>query len=109
MISPRLPFIKAMRLTSAREAPASGAWRRPPGARSRAGRRAPLMSNSCIEPREYDRRIGAAEAERVRQHATERDVVAALAHDRHVRERRIEIFDIGALADEAVVHHQQRI
>ena len=36
-------------------------------------------------------------------------VVAALAHDRHVGEGRIEILDIGALADEAVLHHQQRV
>ena len=36
-------------------------------------------------------------------------IVAPLAHDRHVGEGRIEVLDIGALADEAVVHHQQRI
>src|SRR5262249_5856661 len=55
------------------------------------------------------RRIGAAEAERVRQHAAERDVVAPLAHDRHIGEGGIEILDVRALADEAVVHHQQRV
>ncbi len=32
-----------------------------------------------------------------------------LAHDRHVGELRIELVDIGALADEAVLHHQQAV
>src|SRR5262249_8817445 len=69
----------------------------------------PPSSSSRFQPLEHHRRVGAAEAERVRQHAAERDVVAPLAHDRHVGECRIERLDVRALADEAVVHHQERI
>src|SRR5882757_644115 len=54
---------------------------------------------SRIEPLEHDRRVGAAEPERVRQHAAEHHVVAALAHDGHVCERRIEVLDVRALAN----------
>src|SRR6201987_4687616 len=64
---------------------------------------------SRVQPLEHHRRIGAAEAERVRQHAAERNIVAPLAHDRHVGEGGIERLDVRALADEAVVHHQERI
>ena len=35
--------------------------------------------------------------------------VAPLAHDRHVLEIRVELLDVGALADEAVLHHQQAV
>ena len=36
-------------------------------------------------------------------------VVQPFAHDRHVFESRIEFVDIGAFADEAVVHHQEAV
>src|SRR5215813_7762547 len=85
MISPRFPCISDCISPPLRSTPA-------PAVRSR------------FQPLEHDRRICAAEAERVRQHAAERDVVAPLAHDRHVRECRIEVLDVGALADETVVH-----
>src|SRR5437016_3059320 len=62
-----------------------------------------------VHPFEHDRGVGAAEAERVRQYAAEPHMVAPLARDRHVGERRIETLDMGALADEAIVHHQQRV
>ena len=62
---------------------------------------------SVVEPLEHDRCVGAAESERVRQHAGQRHIVATFAHDRHVRESRIEGLDIGTFADESVVHHQQ--
>src|SRR6185436_7518572 len=64
---------------------------------------------SRIQPLEHDGCIGAAETERVRQHAIELHVVAALAQDRDVREGGVEGLDVGALANEAVLHHQQRI
>src|SRR5215831_13621 len=90
MISPRFPCISDCISPPLRSTPA-------PAVRSR------------FQPLEHDRRICAAEAERVRQHAAERDVVAPLAHDRHVGEGGIERLDVRALADEAVVHHQERI
>src|SRR5262249_22086013 len=62
-----------------------------------------------IESPEHDAGVGPAEAERVRQHRVELHIVAPLAHDRNIVEGGIEVLDIGALADEAVVHHQQRI
>src|SRR2546421_9195856 len=74
-----------------------------------SGMHTPLAAISRLQPLEYDRRVGAAEAERVRQHGTERHVIPALAHDRHVGEGGIERLDIGALADEAVVHHQDGV
>src|ERR1700761_8971442 len=68
-----------------------------------------ICDTSRVRVLEYDAGIGAAEAEGIRQHAAESYVVAPLAQDRHVGEGRIEILDIGALADEAIVHHQERI
>src|SRR5712692_5562689 len=61
---------------------------------------------SDIEALEHNAGIGAAETERVRQHAAELHVVATFAQDRHVREGGIERLDICAFADEAAVHHQ---
>src|SRR5712671_919008 len=66
-------------------------------------------SLSCIEPLEHHAGVGAAEAERVRQHAAELNVVTALSDDRHVGESRIERVDVRAFADEAVIHHQERV
>src|ERR1700749_2358088 len=53
--------------------------------------------------------IGAAEAEAVRQGGVDRRIVDALAYDVGAFHRGIELLDIGAFADEAVLHHQQRI
>src|SRR5215813_348935 len=64
---------------------------------------------SRIQPLEDQRGVGAAEAEGVRQDRADLGVVDALAHDRHVGEHRIKFRDMGALADEAVIHHQQRV
>ena len=47
---------------------------------------------SGIESFEYDGRIGAAEAERIRQYARKLDIVPALANDRHIGECGIEVF-----------------
>src|SRR5262245_44818669 len=94
--SPRLPSISpGMSLTRT--------YRRP--ARPCAG---PPIAISRLQPLEHDRCISAAEPERVRQ-LTAKLRVAPLAHDRHVGEGRIHRLDVCALADEAVVHHQQRV
>src|SRR5665213_814596 len=69
----------------------------------------PGMGWSRVDMLEDDRGIGATETERVRQHGAELRVFLALAHDRHVGESRIEGLDVGAFADKAVLHHQQRI
>src|ERR1700724_308828 len=53
--------------------------------------------------------VGAAEAEGIRQDGTQSHAVAALAHNVHIRESRIELLDIRAFAKEAVLHHQQRV
>ena len=58
---------------------------------------------------EHKRRIGAAKAEGVRQNGAEFHIVATGAQNRHIGEFRIEFFDIGAFADKAVLHHQQRV
>ena len=42
-------------------------------------------------------------------HAAELNAVLAFAQNRHVGEGRVERLDIGAGADEAVLHHQERI
>src|SRR5207248_6470264 len=54
-----------------------------------------------VHPLEHQRGVGAAEAEGIRQHGAELGVIDALAHDWHVGECRIELGDVGALADEA--------
>src|ERR1700730_6762531 len=68
-----------------------------------------VLGKSGIQTLEDDRRVGATEAERVGQYTSERHVVATLADDRHVGKLRIEVFDIGAFADEAAIHHQQGV
>src|SRR6478672_6092103 len=55
----------------------------------------------------HQSRIGAAEAEAVRHYTVKVGIVLPFPRDGHVREFRIELVDVGALADEAVVHHQQ--
>ena len=52
--------------------------------------------------------VGAAEAEAVGQDGAELRAVPPLPDDRHIGESGIDRLDVGALADEAVVHHQQR-
>ena len=63
----------------------------------------------CIQALEHHARIGAAKAERVRQDAAELRVIDPLPHNRHVCKRRIEPLDMGALADETIVHHEDRV
>ena len=58
---------------------------------------------------EDQRRIGAAEAETVAEGDAHIHVVAALAEDGHVGEGRIEVVDVGAFAEEAVLHHEDAI
>ena len=58
---------------------------------------------------EHQRGVGAAEAEAVGERDADIDVVTALAEDRHVGEGRVEVVDVGALAEEAVLHHQDAV
>src|SRR5215207_9254229 len=67
------------------------------------------LTTSSVKALEHQRSVGAAEAERVREDMPDLHVVLAGSHDRHVGERRIELFDVGAFADEAIVHHQERV
>src|SRR3954452_12630061 len=71
----------------------------------------PYMKNLalCGVALENERRVGAAETEGVRQNGVDPCVVDALAYDRHALEFRIERLDMGAFADEAALHHQDRI
>src|SRR5215204_4991182 len=64
---------------------------------------------SGVETLQHNGGVGAAEPERVGQYVTDAGVVDPFADDRHVGEGRIELLDVGALAEEAVVHHQERI
>src|SRR5690606_16855278 len=52
--------------------------------------------------------ICSAEAETVRHDTVKLGVVDATSHNGHVLERGIQLLDIRALANEAVVHHEQR-
>src|SRR5262245_23765821 len=70
---------------------------------------ATAAATSCLQPLEHDASVGAAKPERIRQHAAECHVVASLAHNRHIGECRIHGLDVGALADESVLHHQHRV
>src|SRR5271169_1701619 len=109
MISPRLPCISpCMSNPECSKAFCADATRTPiliVGLQSSAATAAP----SCLQPLEGEAGVGAAESKRIRQNAAERHVIAPLAHDRHVGERRIHGLDVGALADEAVLHHQQAV
>src|SRR6185436_11269028 len=90
MINPRLPCISPDICTTTLD---TSSGRRPDLSTGRQPR--PFQSQSSrVEPFENDGRVGAAEPERVRQHAGKRLIVPSLAHDRHVREIRIEILDI---------------
>src|SRR5258707_9908463 len=58
---------------------------------------------------EHQRRVGAAKAEGIGQRRLDLGVVDALAHDVRVGDGGVDVLDIGALADEARLHHQQRV
>src|SRR4051794_37570382 len=87
MIRPRRPAIKP----SAIIPPVSGA------------RASPVVAL------EYEGGVGSPESEAVRDHHIKPGIVPALAHDRDIGEFGVELLDIGALADEAVLHHQKAI
>src|SRR5262245_5671947 len=61
-----------------------------------------------VQPAEHERRVGSSKAEAVGHDAIKANIVEPFAHDRDILERRVELVDVGALADESVVHHQQR-
>src|SRR6516162_9165956 len=104
MISPRLPCI-----SPCMKSPTFPQQQRrvPPTHRTRYSPRKKAASR--LRTLEHHARVGPTKPERIRQHATEGHVVPPLAHNRHVREGRIHGLDVGALADEAVLHHQQRV
>src|SRR5262249_29791692 len=58
---------------------------------------------------ENERGVGAAEAEGVGKSAIDPGTVDAIAHDPHTLEFRIKVGDMRTFADEALLHHQQRI
>src|ERR1700752_4194156 len=58
---------------------------------------------------EDERGVGAAEAEGVGEGNIDLGIVDALANDRHPIEFLIEFRDVGAFADEAFLHHEDRI
>src|ERR1700742_1665828 len=58
---------------------------------------------------ENERGVGAAEAEGVGKNGVHLCVVDALAHDRNAFELWIEIDDMSAFANEALLHHQDRV
>src|ERR1700733_11100339 len=93
---PRLPFISA---------PFSVIYL----SRSGTAREPPCFGYSRVVPLEYQRGIGAAEAETVRHGRPDLRVVDALAHDVGVGDGGTDLLDIGALGDEAVAHHQKRV
>src|SRR3984893_4475467 len=64
---------------------------------------------SGIDMFQYEAGVGAAEAEGIRQDGTQSHAVAALAHNVHILESRIELLNSRAFANEAVLHHQQRV
>src|SRR5215218_7859561 len=72
-------------------------------------RRASRTENLGIHSLEHQRGIGTAEAEGIRKHGSEFRILDAFAYDGHVREYRIEFGDVGAFADESILHHQKRI
>src|ERR1700722_6177166 len=67
------------------------------------------LGRSGVDVLEHERRVCPAKTERVRKRRTQLYVVPARAHDRHVRECRVDLIDMCALADEAVLYHQQGI
>src|SRR5262245_41022920 len=68
----------------------------------------PVIALSVIAL-EYERGVGATEAEGIGKSRVDLGIVDALAHDRHTFEFRVEFGDMSAFADEALLHHQDRI
>src|SRR5215204_3247415 len=105
---PRLPCIRPMAPTPPRTSMTA-----PPKAFEQGGRAAAHYrfrpDPSGVETLQHNGGVGAAEPERVRQYVTDAGVVDPLADDRHVGEGGVELLDVGALADEAAVHHQERV
>ena len=61
-----------------------------------------------LMPPEHQSRIGAAKSEAVRHDTVKVGIILAFARDRKIGERWIDFLDIGALADEAIIEHDQR-
>src|SRR5262249_56431299 len=64
---------------------------------------------SPIHTAEHQCGVSSAETEAVRHHCVNGHVILTFTRDRHVGNRRIDGLDIGGFANEAVVHHEQRI
>src|SRR5215475_5788112 len=64
---------------------------------------------SCVVTPENEGGIGATKAETVRHHTVKIDVILAPTRDRHIGEGGVQFIDVGAFADEAIVHHQQSV
>src|SRR5574337_874389 len=92
MIRPRLPSIKAAVMTMA-------LWEKAAAGGSASG----------LGMFEDERRVRAAKAEGIGQDRPQAHIVASFPDNGYVRKGRIDIFDVGAFANEAVLHHQQRI
>src|SRR5262245_20668598 len=75
------------------------------GRRRGAGR--PARVPSRLASFQHQSCIGAAEAEAVRHDTVKVGSVLPPADDRHIGKLGVQLVDVGALADEAVVHHQQ--
>src|SRR5579871_3656859 len=61
-----------------------------------------------LEAAHHQTAVGAAESKAVGHHRLQRPVQAP-AHDRQVFEGRVELIDMGALGDEALLHHQEAV
>src|SRR5690606_32014282 len=62
----------------------------------------------AVEAAKHQAGIRAAETKAVGHHTVELHAIEPLTYDRDVLERSIELVDICALADEAVIHHEKR-
>src|SRR5215468_10176312 len=63
---------------------------------------------SRVASLQHESRISAAEPEAVRHYTVKVCIVLSFPHDGHVGEYGVELVDVGALADKAVVDHEQR-
>src|ERR1700710_1627548 len=68
-----------------------------------------LYAQVLCMPLEDQRRVGAAEAKGIGQGGVDLGVVDTLANDVRVGDGGVDLLDIGAFANEAGLHHQQRI
>ena len=64
---------------------------------------------TLLHPPKHQRRIRATKPKTIRQHAIHFRVVDPLTHNRHAFHFGVEILDVGRLADEVPLHHQQRV